>query len=743
LLRHHKISPLVLSCLLLCSASAASAELEEIPQIAYMNWDNNQLCLPVEFPDESLFYDACFSLISVESDLRFEIRSLRTREERSVDMATYSPDQGLKIPVVRTSRGQTFVNARLVATDRPNTLQLLNAERVLLNGQHSIARQWNEQLLEAIRHDAARPTVHARNLFHTSMALYDAWAAYDISASPYLLGKTLNGFTCSFAGLPEDMDNSDEAMQRTISYAAYRLLSYRFKNARNAESTLRRFRNLMLAHHYDPDYTSTSYVSGDAAALGNYIAQCIIDHGLEDGSYELDNYPSHYYTAKNPPLAPMMPGSQRIRDPNYWQPLSLKVIIDDKGMPHYEEVPKFLGSEWGQVVPFALDHTVRELKVKDGNDFFLYHDPGAPPHFDTGSLNMDSEYVWNFTTVALWSSHLDPSDGVEWEISPASMGNLDRLPENFEEYKQFFNQLEGGDASAGHALNPATGQPYGQQWVPRGDFTRVLAEFWADGPDSETPPGHWFVIFNEVSDHPMLVRRFEGSGEELDRLEWDIKAYFTLGGAMHDAALSAWSIKSWYDYVRPISAIRYLAEMELSEDEPLVPGYIERVGMGDALAGEQNQHVGKIKLRAWRGPDYIEDPANDFAGVGWILAENWWPYQRPSFVTPPFAGYISGHSTFSAAAAEVLTLLTGDPYFPGGIGEFVAKKNQYLKFEAGPSVDVKLQWATYRDASDQTSLSRIWGGIHPPVDDIPGRRIGRKVGADAFARAKAVFAGAD
>ena len=131
----------------------------------------------------------------------------------------------------------------------------------------------------------------------------------------------------------------------------------------------------------------------------------------------------------------------------------------------------------------------------------------------------------------------------------------------------------------------------------------------------------------------------------------------------------------------------------------------------------------------------------DQAKVGWILAENWWPYQRPSFVTPPFAGYISGHSTFSRAAAEVMTEYTGDPFFPGGMGEFVAKKNEFLVFEEGPSVDVTLQWATYRDASDQTSLSRIWGGIHPPVDDIPGRLIGEQVGQEAFAFADRYFKG--
>ena len=88
-----------------------------------------------------------------------------------------------------------------------------------------------------------------------------------------------------------------------------------------------------------------------------------------------------------------------------------------------------------------------------------------------------------------------------------------------------------------------------------------------------------------------------------------------------------------------------------------------------------------------------------------------------------------------------MTLLTGDEFFPGGMGEFHAPQNQYLVFEDGPSVDVTLQWATYRDASDQCSLSRIWGGIHPPVDDMPGRLIGRTVGITAFHLAEEYFAG--
>ena len=150
---------------------------------------------------------------------------------------------------------------------------------------------------------------------------------------------------------------------------------------------------------------------------------------------------------------------------------------------------------------------------------------------------------------------------------------------------------------------------------------------------------------------------------------------------------------------------------------------------------------GKIKLYTWRGHSFIENTEEDVAGVGWILAENWWPYQRPSFVTPPFAGYVSGHSTYSRAAAEMMTQLTGSAFFPGGIGEFEAKENEFLVFEDGPSQDVILQWATYRDASDQCSLSRIWGGIHPPMDDIPGRLIGEQIGNEAYELAEVYFNG--
>jgi hypothetical protein len=118
----------------------------------------------------------------------------------------------------------------------------------------------------------------------------------------------------------------------------------------------------------------------------------------------------------------------------------------------------------------------------------------------------------------------------------------------------------------------------------------------------------------------------------------------------------------------------------------------------------------------------------------------WLPYQRRTFVTPAFPGFISGHSSFSRAAAEVLAAFTGSAHFPGGLGTYKAKQGDYLVFENGPSADVDLQWATYFDAADQAGQSRIFGGIHIWPDDSVGRQLGHVVGLDAIDKAKALFA---
>lgn len=620
-----------------------------------------------------------------------------------------------------------------------------------INAQHSAARQWKEVLLEAIRNDYARPTVHARNLFHTSVAMYDAWAAYDNIAQTYLLGKTVGGYTCPFNGVSTP-SNIKEAQKEAISYAAYRLLNHRFIGSPGEQGSMFRFDSLMISLGYDTSFTSTDNYNNSPAALGNYIAQSIIAFGFQDRSNEQGSYANLYYMPVNPPLIPIIPGDTSLVDPNRWQPLTLDVFIDQAGNIIGNTTPDFLSPEWGEVIPFSLNQNELTKFNRDNYDYWVYHDPGVPPLLDTSAVGgISDEYIWNFSLVSIWSSQLTPSDNVVWDISPASIGNIKSFPETIYGYHNFYKEFLGGDISEGYTINPYTGQPYTPQLVPRGDYTRVLAEFWADGPASETPPGHWFTILNYVNDHTLFEKRFNGVGPILDELEWDVKAYFIMGGAVHDAAIASWGIKGWYDYIRPISAIRCMAGFGQSSESnspnyhpagiKLIPGYIELVKAGDVLEGLQGANINKIKLYTWKGPAYINNPDTDTAGVGWILADNWWPYQRPTFITPPFAGYISGHSTYSRAAAEVMTLLTGDEFFPGGMGEFLAPKNKFLVFEEGPSVDVVLQWATYRDASDQCSLSRIWGGIHPPADDIPGRIIGKVIGVEAFQLAEQYFNG--
>ena len=611
----------------------------------------------------------------------------------------------------------------------------------------SIAKHWNEFTLEAIRNDLARPTVHARNLFHLSVLMYDAWAVYDTQAETYFLGKNLYGFTCAFNGIPVPTD-IQAAREEAISHAAFSFLRIRYSFSPDYFNLLVDLQNEMLALGYNPFNNSTNYSSGDPAALGNYIASCMNTYAFTDGANQASNYGNNYYSPVNPPMDLTLPGNSTLANFNRWQPLAFQIFIDQSGNPIPGGTPPFLSPEWGNVNPFAFTAADRTTYTRDGNDYNVYCDPGPPPLM---TPDENDDYKWGFSMVSIWASHLDPDDGVMIDISPGALGNLpvSSYPTTWADYRNFYNYTTGGvQGSNGHALNPTTGQPYQPNVVKRGDYTRILAEFWADGPDSETPPGHWFTILNYVLDHPQFTRDYRGT-TPLGQLEYDVKAYFLLGAAMHDAAITAWGIKGWYDYIRPVSAIRGMAEAGQSSDPnlpnystngiPLVQNYIELVEVGDPLAGASNEHVNKIKLYTWKGHDFIVDPLTDYAGVDWILAENWFPYQRPTFVTPNFAGYVSGHSTYSRAAAEVLTTLTGDAFFPAGIGIFNTVQNEFLVFEEGPTEDVTLEWATYRDASDQTSLSRIWGGIHPPADDIKGRLCGIEIADKVFNLAEQYF----
>jgi membrane-associated phospholipid phosphatase len=553
----------------------------------------------------------------------------------------------------------------------------------------SVARVWDEALLDAIRRDVPAPTVHARNLFHTSAGLWDAWAAYDPVADGYFVREK------------HEARDVQAAREAAMSFAAYRILLHRYSLAAGLEATFTELTETMQSLCYRIDYVDAD---GDSpAALGNRIAAAVIAYGREDGSLEQRRYVSPDYRPVNDPLV-VAAGAAELRDPNRWQPLALAQIIAQNGVPLPGKVQGFVGPHWGHVRAFALPRSAGGLPI----------DPGPPPRLGEGK---DGAYERAALAVVRYGSQLDPADGALVDISPAVRGH---------------NPL-GTNEGEGYTRNPVTGTPYVPNRVLRGDFARALTEFWADGPESETPPGHWNVIANEVSDAPGLAH--EIGGRRVDRLEWDVKLYFALNGAVHDAAVAAWGVKGHYDSVRPISMIRYLGGKGRL---PLVPGLVERITPASSAPGQRHadlaDHVGELAVRGWLGTS--EGPR----GVGWMRAAEWMPYQRPTFVTPAFAGFVSGHSTFSRAAAEVLTGITGSPYYPGGIFELEIEHGSLVN-EPGPSRDLTLQWASYYDAADDAGISRLYGGIHIPADDFEGRKLGSICGKEAWALAQRYFDG--
>lgn len=136
------------------------------------------------------------------------------------------------------------------------------------------------------------------------------------------------------------------------------------------------------------------------------------------------------------------------------------------------------------------------------------------------------------------------------------------------------------------------------------------------------------------------------------------RMFAMLNVALADAGIAAWDTKYTHDVWRPIHAIR------------------EADSAGNASV--------------------IQDPA-------------WLPYLTP---TPNHPTYVSGHSTFSRAAADILASFFGsdliDISFEGDFG-------------------VMRQLTSLDAAADEAGLSRIYGGIHFDFDNVWGQNIGASV----------------
>ncbi len=218
------------------------------------------------------------------------------------------------------------------------------------------------------------------------------------------------------------------------------------------------------------------------------------------------------------------------------------------------------------------------------------------------------------------------------------------------------------------------------------DSTKMIAEYWADGPSSELPPGHWALFAQYVARRDAI---------SVDR---SAKLFFALTASIFDASIAVWEAKRAFVSVRPVTAVHFLK------------------------AGQT--------VRAWCGP---------FKGTCNMRGEDWEPYQAATVVTPPFPEYVSGHSAFSAAGAEILRAFTGSDTFGASV-TFPAGSSR-VEPMAVPAHAVTLRWPTFSAAADQAGLSRRYGGIHFVHGDLDARVIGREVGAQAWQKARRYFDG--
>ncbi|HEX9647372.1 MAG TPA: vanadium-dependent haloperoxidase [Alphaproteobacteria bacterium] len=236
------------------------------------------------------------------------------------------------------------------------------------------------------------------------------------------------------------------------------------------------------------------------------------------------------------------------------------------------------------------------------------------------------------------------------------------------------------------------------------DEQMIIAQVWShDGPYFAAPSGHWNHFAQQIS-----LRDRHGTDD-------DVKLFLALNGALLDASIAAWDAKIAYDSVRPITAIRFL-------------------------------HRGH-RITGWQGRDH---------GIGPMRGEDWIPYQWTAWASPAFPEYVSGHSTFAAAAAEVLRLFTGsdrfyDPAVRVGdldrdrirepVGSYVVR-HRYGAFDrAIPVNDVTLRWDTFTAAAEQCGLSRLYAGVHITDANLRALAMGRIAGAQAYRRAERLWQG--
>ena len=230
---------------------------------------------------------------------------------------------------------------------------------------------------------------------------------------------------------------------------------------------------------------------------------------------------------------------------------------------------------------------------------------------------------------------------------------------------------------------------------------KAIVEFMRDGPRSTGQSGHWLQFAEDVSRRDKLT------------LDKDVKLFFVIANTAFDAFIASWDAKRVYDSARPYALVRHYYA-------------------GQTIVG-------------YLGPG---------KGFGTIPAERWHPYSPATFVTPPFPGFTSGHSTVSGACSKMLELFTGSDrygaYYRHKAGKWTeptASVSAMQSMEGRPaeglpeSSEVVLLLPTFTATADMAGISRVMGGYHIQADNVEGLKLGRAVAQYSWPKYQAYFDG--
>jgi len=529
------------------------------------------------------------------------------------------------------------------------------------------------------------PPMVARALAIVHTCIYDAWAAYDDVA----VGVT------DIAGARRQpvADRTEENKAKAISFAAHRCLRNLYPgNAPKAR--------LDATLAWDPNDASPP------AELGRQVAQAVIDSRANDGANQYGSAP-----CPDDNVCPTVP--LKVLDPvpcdsvSYsWTTVTVHQLGGIPAPPAVLEPLTCVGPAGSANGPYAdYDEPLdRGLPTAAGYQHYVpvnplmgfcspllatCPDPDDPDAFINPALPWPNVADPNRWQPLVFSSHSRQTFvGAHFErVTPFALTSAD----------QFDEVVPPPD----FLKNPGRYQVNVNEMIKFSrdldESRKLIVEYWADGPDSEFPPGHWGLFAQFVS------RR------DQQTIDQDAKLFFVLHNASFDAGIVGWHIKRTFNGVRPITAVRFT---------------------------KQGQTI-----MAWGGPGRPTEP---------IPGEKWMPYNPGTNLTPPFPGFFSGHSVFSRSSATVLKLFTGGDTF--GFSAVIPKCDvKYFgidflrcfgRVEPGiPSADTTVSFATFSDAAEQAGLSRLYGGIHFPDDNTRAQEVGRHIGTLAWVKAQQYFNG--